>query len=911
MSLFQAREYWSVRGNEQAHCCVVCNVDNEPGGHNKIVIGSLDGMLRMYYPRRREYRVDDLILEKVLEGPILQLSAGKFVAGSRDLCLAVLHPKRIAIFMVSASMNQQQAVNYYNTIECYGHELLRPAFNFCQGAFAQQKNYSDRDFLCVQSLDAVLQFFEQDAPAFKRALPQEQFLSPNPLLYIPKTDSFVTADSCMYIHAYRYSVLAAAADNVAVYGGSSAGPSNPGDAFGQTTFGGSSSSTAGAGAAGGSTNSTSVGGGKKVQVDWSVNLGEHAEHLFFARMLRSNTGPNPESIVVVGERHLYYLKADGETQLTKRLDYEVSCATVYPTPGAAGSAGTLGSSGFSTAANTDSSGTLYNLMLGTHSGHLLIFRETQIIWCAQLGHVPISVDVAEVAGVRGMITTLDEDGLLQVSYLGTDPPPAALVNTETKELNYAAMEEEHQQLLATIRESHGEGRKEPTDRLVMHAQVQPHCSLEEDADDAEEFAQIDGVLLEGSVRIVSSLQGAEAAEKLTFCIEAPECFAVSQKSLYVNQLKSNSTPLVVTINFKIVSSSLCSSLTARASCCYLLKHNQEPRVSSTEFEIPLSWVVKPIPPIKTATYKIQFDCSRTPPPLTEVFSDLFEPGSLTAMVPVSGLNPATSSNILSLQYLAGTNFTVTILVSKSAGRISVQSGEFGALFLICHTLCERLSHHRCDVSFQDSLPLHDYFSVLDDHFSVRRHLASLRTELADRTKQYRVIQKRLLLRYKDRANPAPLGNLDSLLQLTYENISSLAETIEDAEKALSVVTQHLQATTKLVLLLIQYRFDLQDDVGVLHSYFGAISSANSTQQGWEELIEYNLDHLLKCALVDHSSAGTTKKQDQNFLGNSNNPLKMPSDLNRLKKRITTMIDRLANGVRIAPSIILGGEEEDD
>ncbi len=181
-----------------------------------------------------------------------------------------------------------------------------------------------------------------------------------------------------------------------------------------------------------------------------------------------------------------------------------------------------------------------------------------------------------------------------------------------------------------------------------------------------------------------------------------------------------------------------------------------------------------------------------------------------------------SSNILSLQYLAGTNFSVTILVSKSAGRICVQSAEFGALYLICNELCERLSHHHCDVSFQDSLPLHDYFSVLDDHFSVRKHLEVLRKDLADRTHQYRVIQKRLLMRFKDRANPAPLANLDSLLTLTYESIVQIAETIEEAERALGVVSQHLQACSRLILLLIQYRFDLQNDVELLRNYFAFV-----------------------------------------------------------------------------------------
>ena len=184
------------------------------------------------------------------------------------------------------------------------------------------------------------------------------------------------------------------------------------------------------------------------------------------------------------------------------------------------------------------------------------------------------------------------------------------------------------------------------------------------------------------------------------------------------------------------------------------------------------------------------------------------------------------------------------------------------------------------------------------------------------TLRYRVIQKRLLLRYKDRSNPAPLGNLDSLLQLTYESIAGIAETTEEAEKALSVVSQHLQACTRLILLLIQYRFDLSDDVEALKAYFGFHSAGDHQNLGWEEIAEYNLEHLLKVALVsslDPGGAAAVMKKSEggSFLGNSGNALKIPGDLNKLKKRITTVIDRLANGVRIDRKIILNGEEEED
>ena len=66
----------------------------------------------------------------------------------------------------------------------------------------------------MQSLDGVLSVFEQDSAAFRRQLPASSFLIPGPMIYLPKSDTFVTTDSAMFMHAYRYSVLASASDNV-------------------------------------------------------------------------------------------------------------------------------------------------------------------------------------------------------------------------------------------------------------------------------------------------------------------------------------------------------------------------------------------------------------------------------------------------------------------------------------------------------------------------------------------------------------------------------------------------------------------------------------------------------------------------------------------------------------------------
>ena len=59
--------------------------------------------------------------------------------------------------------------------------------------------------MCVQSMDGMLSFFEQESYAFGRFLPG--FLLPGPLRYIAKTDSFVTVSSSRLVESYKYVAL--------------------------------------------------------------------------------------------------------------------------------------------------------------------------------------------------------------------------------------------------------------------------------------------------------------------------------------------------------------------------------------------------------------------------------------------------------------------------------------------------------------------------------------------------------------------------------------------------------------------------------------------------------------------------------------------------------------------------------
>lgn len=61
--------------------------------------------------------------------------------------------------------------------------------------------FTGHHFICIQSMDGMLMFFEQESYAFGRFLPG--FLLPGPLRYCARTDAFITVSSSRQVECYR------------------------------------------------------------------------------------------------------------------------------------------------------------------------------------------------------------------------------------------------------------------------------------------------------------------------------------------------------------------------------------------------------------------------------------------------------------------------------------------------------------------------------------------------------------------------------------------------------------------------------------------------------------------------------------------------------------------------------------
>ena len=293
MSIFKAREWFAaqVGANQEeefaASCMCVANVDSNAENYESVVIGGLSGSLTVFGPSRDKggdaetnASPEETVLETVMGAPVLKLAAGRFSSANDRLCVAVLHPRKISVFVVIPAEGNVAYGKQYALNPIYSHNLERSAFSFAYGPFGGVKG---KDYICVLSLDGTLSVFEQETPAFSRFLPN--FLLPGPFLYVESTDSFVVTSSEFSIECYKYKSLAIPMSH-----------SNPEDLM-----------------------------AKRLVPDWGFSFGENILDIqkvqFEAKTI----------LVILCDRALYALEDFGVIRFAKALEYAPLALSSYAT----------------------------------------------------------------------------------------------------------------------------------------------------------------------------------------------------------------------------------------------------------------------------------------------------------------------------------------------------------------------------------------------------------------------------------------------------------------------------------------------------------------------------------------------------------------------------------------------------
>jgi len=809
MSLFQAKEWWGTwcGGAEEefgADCLCVANIDNNPDELDAILVGSLNGVLRIFTPKKDGFKAEDLMLELQMDLPILQLESGQFVSGTELPQLCVLHPRKLCVYSVTSVVGSVQHGHHYTINLMYEHKLEHTAFNFTYGKFGA---VNDRDFICVQAMDGVLTFYEQETFSFQACLPN--FLLPGPIQYVQEKDSFLVGTSGRYLECYKYNSIATSA------------------------ISGSAS--------------------KKLLADWSKSLGEH--------LMDIRITPSTSHIQLLGERSLFTINSSGDIVTMKKLEYNPSCILSY--------------------SNRESGG--YTTIIGSHNSSLLVYQDSKLVWSAKLPHVPVACAVGKFEELQGVITTLDEYGHLYCSYLGTDPSIFTTPYVESRMSNFNELEKELKSLNTYIKQyESGAGiksAKEVPESIIISIDVPP--ALDKVSLYGEEEEKDDQLIPIPSITIKITLQCTtiKPVENITIVCSPKFPLLCATPEIVVPIVGNRGPTITFDVTFYTSAATIPTDLEVPVTATYF--SDDAPRILQSTFTLPFLLVAYGAAPVKQANFKLTIDTNKEPVNLAELFPEMVA----DAVIPVP---------VLGIQYYGGP--VVTILSSKQSNRYRIQSDLFEAKWFVLKELVARLERHFAKKSdgakfkcvFQGPVPLPDYFELIDQHFEQRLILERYKEALAQRANQFRVIQKRLLTRFKDKT-PTPLNHLDTILDGTYKQLLSLGEEYENTEMALLHSGNALSGGTCLINLLIKLLVSMPEkDYGILGSVLTPLV-IESTEQGWEEVVSNNIAHILRTSL-----AKSSKEQNSSLPS-----FVMERDTSKLKKQLALMCERLNKGASLS------------
>ncbi|CAO2635742.1 Protein PTHB1 [Lemmus lemmus] len=666
-------------------------------------------------------------------------------------------------------------------------------------------------------MDGMLMVFEQESYAFGRFLPGS--LLPGPLAYSARTDSFITVSSCRQVESYKYQVLAFATDADKKQ----------------------------------ETEQQKLGSGKRLVVDWTLNIGEQALDICIIPFNQSAS-----SVFVLGERNFFCLKDNGQIRFMKKLDCSPSCFLPYCSV---------------------SEGTV-NTLIGNHDCMLHVYQDVTLKWATQLPHVPVAVRVGCLHDLKGVIVTLSDDGHLQCSYLGTDPSLFQAPKVESRELNYDELDVELKELQRIIKDVKSQGvwpMTEREDDLKVSAVVSSSLDSVSQATNVEVGA--DSV---PSITVKITLQNRVVLQKvkLSLYVQPPLVSTCDQFTFDFSVPDMTST---VAFSVYLKRSYIPSELEGNAVVSYS-KPTGIPRVIQCKFRLPLKLICLPGQPSKTASHKLTIDTNKPPVSLPGLFPDF------------ANQSDDDQVNVMGFRLLGGSR--VTLLASRTSQRYRIQSEQFEDLWLITNELILRLQEYfekrgvkdfAC--SFSGCIPLQEYFELIDHHFELRINGEKLEELLSERAVQFRAIQRRLLTRFRDKT-PAPLQHLDTLLDGTYKQVMALADAVEENQDRLLQSSAGLRSATHLLILLVRLWQKLSaDQTAILEAAFLPLQE-DTQELGWEETVDAAIAHLLKTCLSKSS-----KEQALNL----SSQLSIPKDTSRLKKHITLLCDRLAKGGRLCLS----------
>eukprot|EP00055_Hartaetosiga_balthica_P009340 m.36916 g.36916 ORF g.36916 m.36916 type:complete len:818 (+) comp6707_c0_seq1:22-2475(+) len=797
MSLFRVREYWSCKASEENSVDVgsllVADITNHKDA-SKLVVGDINGTLRIYQIAERNYNpTTDILLEETLP-PILQLGCDAFKKGSSDIQLVVLHPRLLTIYEVSEGKQGASLKKIFNV------KLKRTAANFVSGNFGN----SGQPIICVQSMDGALMFFNQSQSGFERFIPD--FLVPGPLIYLPQTDTIVTANSQWAVCGYKFLVI------------TSSDQKNTQDQL-------------------------QAGTGKRITSDWLCNVGEEVLQIQAMPLQKSTTinlenrtattisaitegsAENISALLVLGRTSLFWLNEEGLLLKCKRMDCDLSCFTVYKTPSSV------------------------NILLCATDGIARVLNQKKVLWAAGGLNDPVAVTTTTQCGIQGLIVVLDGSGTLSCVYLGTDPSLPQLAKSSSEDQDF--MEDDIKKLRRAIAAAtEGKLRTKKKDDIDLDVHVTDVYPI--DLEPCEEFPN---VVFDQSITVSLSAPSGKCATNVEILATTSFPIILSPSSIPLGDHEvTDDTTVDIPVAVTILPSFYLPSLRSVLSLTYRVQG--EPHTMEIYADYPITLAYDITAPEKSAAIKLTLSSSLPCITMNELYADLSvsdEPASAV------GFQRRGMDDIVSV-ISANRSSRYRIQGSSWASIAPILTSTVDAL---------RKYYKNSDVPLHLSLSampdLESFFEAIDVHFKLRVEKKGQEADLEKEAEQFRILEKRFLSSAKDMSETS-IEQVSMLLGEVDAKIVAVSEDLILCDEKLKRASCTLASASFLFVTCLRLVHDLTDQK--FEDVASAVSTFTDTVEGmgWEERTLQSIMHFLH---IHKKNQGEATILPQEMVSNTN------------------------------------------
>ena len=150
-----------------------------------------------------------------------------------------------------------------------------------------------------------------------------------------------------------------------------------------------------------------------------------------------------------------------------------------------------------------------------------------------------------------------------------------------------------------------------------------------------------------------------------------------------------------------------------------------------------------------------------------------------------------------------------------------------------------------EIIYNDSLPFQEYFKVIEEYDQLGRKEKELLVTLERKTEQFRVIEKRLIQKFRE-SNSKGLDTMDAIFKQTYKEVIGLSKEIEEYQTMGRESWGLLLVVNHLMTLLVALRFQLSSPTLHLlhHLLLPAAHPPPAQQHFWSNQVYSHILYLL-------------------------------------------------------------------